>query len=107
LDIDPDWDEGLDVRIFSLSQLSPGSFEELIEICENFFGIPDWPIWVIIWNFSSEAEENQVFRKIQEIENRVMNRQIIVAALDLSKEIIVAKEMDWFSLLGLSRRTTK
>ena len=107
LDIDPDWDEGLDVRIFSLSQLSPGSFEELIEICENFFGIPDWPIWVIIWNFSSEAEENQVFRKIQEIENRVINRQIIVAALDLSKEIIVAKEMDWFSLLGLFRRTTK
>ncbi|HBL59340.1 MAG TPA: hypothetical protein DDZ80_12735 [Cyanobacteria bacterium UBA8803] len=107
MDIDPDWNEGLDVRIFSLSQLSPGSFEELIEICENFLGIPHWPIWVIIGNFSSEAEENQVFRKIQEIENRVINRQIIVAALDLSKEIIVAKEMDWFSLLGLFRRTTK
>ena len=50
LDIDPDWDEGLDVRIFILSQLYPGVFEALIEICENFFGIPDWPVWVLMWN---------------------------------------------------------
>ena len=36
-----------------------------------------------------------------------MDRQLIVAAIKLSEEIIAAKEMDWFSLLGLSRRATK
>ena len=107
LDIDPDWDEGLDVKIFILSQLPPKSFEKLIEVCENCFGIPRWPVWVLIWNVGSEAKRNKTAKKIQEIEHRVANGQIIVATLDLSKEIIVAKEMDWFSLLGLSRRATK
>jgi len=104
LDQDPDWDEGLDIRIFSLSPLPTGAFAELVEVCEEFFGSPDWPIWVLIWDFGSEAEKNQAAQKIHQIQNRAMNPQLIVATRSLSKELIAARRVDWFALLGLSRR---
>lgn len=106
-----DWDEDEDVRIFSLSPLPAEAFDQIVKVCEQSSS-PKWPIWVPIWKFASSAEENQANQEIEQILNQAKNPQLIVAAQDLTQEIIATQKVeidnlnqvkDWFSQLGLSK----
>src|SRR3954454_10456068 len=69
LDELPDWDEGNDIRVFSLAVLPPGSLDSLLDVCPGSEHATS-PVWVPIWKFDSTAAQETAEREVQRILDR-------------------------------------
>src|SRR3954469_8334148 len=78
LDELPDWDEGNDIRVFSLAALPPGSLDSLLHVCPGSQHATS-PIWVPIWKFESPAAQETVEREVQRILDRAAPPEAVLA----------------------------
>jgi hypothetical protein len=111
LDELPDWDEGNDIRVFSLAALPPGSFDSLLHVCPGS-GPATSPVWVPIWKFDSPAAQETAEQAVQRILDRAAPPEAVIAT-DASLSTVIARRpvtdddlrqvKDWFGFLGLAR----
>lgn len=101
--------EDLDTRIFSLAQLPSGSFDQIVEVCPKV-NPPHWPVWMPLWQFPSDDARQTADHRIQEVLDRAVPAELIVAWVGYGDMILAAKRLrlgtqhdiyDWFSFLGL------
>ncbi len=110
LDELPDWDEGNDIRIFSLALLPAGSLDRIVEVC------PDreharWPVWVPSWRFDSESAQQSAEREVQSVLDNAAPPHMVIATdaglrtIMASRQVTeedLAKVSDWLAFLGLA-----
>ena len=56
------WDAGQNKRVFCFAALS-GTFQEMIEALSPL-GLPSWPCWHPVWEFSSIEAEHQLKQRV-------------------------------------------
>src|SRR4051812_17661679 len=111
LDELPDWDEGDDVRVFSLAALPPASLDRLLRVCPGSDNAT-WPVWIPVWRFDSTAAQEAVEREVQRILNSAAPPDGVVAT-DASLTTVIARRSvtgedlrrvdDWLGFVGLAR----
>ena len=111
LDELPDWDEGNDLRVFSLAALPPGSLDSLLHVCPGSEHATS-PVWVPIWKFDSTAAQETTEREVQRILNSAAPPDGVVAT-DASLTTVIARRSvtgedlrrvdDWLGFVGLAR----
>lgn len=94
-----DWDDGQDVRIFSLAA-THGSFAEL-EI--SVVGSPRWPAWVLIGDEARGADSVQrSIDRAASVEFVVASRNLL-EVIDVWRPARLPQDIDWFDELGCNR----
>lgn len=105
------WDDGQNVRIFTLALLPEGSFAQL-ESAYAQHQAPIWPLWVPRWEFPSDDAKHTLESRTEEVLGRAGPPQLVLASEDLSNRILLGKAItsqtiatvrDWFAFLGLSK----
>ncbi len=113
-----EWDQGQDVRVFSLAALPPSSFLEAVAICSKL-GAPRWPVWVLPWESRATGQLELVDRTLQAILDRADSPGAIVASDDVGKSILAFRALPagtsyrdaeaesgghWLAWLGIARQ---
>lgn len=107
-----DWNAGQDVRVFSLARLPPGSLERVVDLCPKTRP-PQWPIWVPLWEFATQEEQQAVERQIEAVLNQGQPPDEIIAWSTEAGGIVAARALsrdelsdakDWFSVRGRPAR---
>lgn len=106
-----DWDEGQDIRIYSLAPLPPDSWDNLTKLLPD--SLRPGSVWVPNWIFESTAKETETQQKIDRILEGAGPIQLVIASDGLTKSVPRARQVgaqdliagrDWFSFLGLQKR---
>jgi len=106
------WDRGEEMRIFSLAALPTQAFARLVEALSDLEA-PRWPVWVPAHDPSKGPLLATVDQEVDAVVGAASTPQLVVAASDLLKRILVARQVtaeqftsiqDWFSFLGLVRQ---
>lgn len=111
------WDDQQDIRIYGLFPLPPGGLSKIIDAL-SLMGPPEWPIWIPRWDFSDEQLRIAIDDLVKEVIGGSEMLKGLVAAKDLSKEILAFRNLndseartlpkkfnqakDWFAFLNLS-----
>lgn len=111
------WDDQQDIRIYGLFPLPQGGFSKIIDAL-SLLGHSGWPIWVPQWEFSDEQLRMATDDLVKEVIGGSGMLKSVVAAKDLSKEILAFRNLngseartlpknfnqakDWFAFLDLS-----
>ncbi len=102
------------VRIYGLSPIAEGSLADFAHAMARF-QVPNWPNWVPLWRFPTEADRVEIEGRVERVEAGAGPVELIVAATTWPTEKILAaqfataddpSEQDRFSVLGLVRPTT-
>lgn len=99
---------GLDDRLFRVSELPPGSVAKVLEATQAL-GSPTNAVWVPTWKFSSEGERRQADQAINQILSARKDTGIVIASPDMATFLGCWQTdgdshpiTDWFSALGVS-----
>lgn len=55
LDDQPDREDGRDLRVFGLTPLPAGAFDQVVQACPDHKKAR-WPVWMPVWRFDSETQ---------------------------------------------------
>jgi hypothetical protein len=111
LDELPDWDEGNDIRVFSLAALPSGSLDRLIRIFPGSENATS-PLWVPIWRFDSTAGREAAEREVERVQASAAPPQVVIATDAALSKVIARRSVtdddlrrvkDWLGFLGLAR----
>jgi len=103
------WDEGQDVRVFSLALLPSHTFTRLMKALAPL-GSPSWPVWVPVWEYQTDSLREAVEQEVQYLLNEADSPQYVIAAQDLLNTLLRFKEIsqenypigqNWFDLLHI------
>jgi hypothetical protein len=112
LDEDRDWEDGQDVRIFSLAPLPAGALDKIVEVCPGA-ATAGWPVWAPTWRFESDAQQKTAEDTVTRILDSAGPAQFVVVSDDGLQSVEMCRPVkmeelatieDWFALLGLPRR---
>ncbi len=99
--------EGLDDRLFRLSEIAPGSVTRIVSSLDDL-GPPTTPAWTPIWDFSSEASRVAAERKIDEVVSVRRPTNLVIRTPDMKRFLgrwdvddLEGGDNDWFADLGL------
>lgn len=96
---------GLDDRLYRLSEVPEGSTAAVQEACA-ILGHPTGPVWVPIWRFPDADAKDRAERTIRSIEDRKRPTKIVVFSRDAeeflgcwSMDEVASNGSDWFTRL--------
>jgi hypothetical protein len=99
--------DGLDDRLYRLSELPPGSVEEIEKAIQDL-GRPLNPVWVPLWKFPSEAARQRAEEVVQTVQGKARPTPLIVWSRDLEHflgcwqiDLAPTDVADWFAALGI------
>lgn len=99
--------EGLDDRLFRLSELPPGSVEK-VERAILELGRPINPVWVPVWKFSNEMARQKADQCVRNVHAQALRTSLVVWTRDMERfqgcwqvDPAPTDVADWFVLLGI------
>jgi hypothetical protein len=105
------WNEGKEIRVFSLRELQSSSFEEIVSAFSRY-STPTWPVWAPLYRGPhTERALKALEGKIAHILSRTSEPKVVLATHDLLVDFVaisyvslddLIETSDWFLFLGLA-----
>ena len=100
-------EDGLDDRLFRLSELPPGSMDKLLAALAVLGG-PAHLVWVPMWKFPSQALQQQAERCVGLIRDSARPTALVISTRDMEEfrgcwrvERSINERADWFAALNI------
>jgi hypothetical protein len=104
--------DGLDDRLFRLSELPPGSVDAILSALQNL-GTPVNSVWIPVWKFPSEAAQQRAEQRLREIEAVKRPTPMVILTQDMEQFLgcwnvppTSNQVADWFSVLRIPQEQT-
>jgi hypothetical protein len=99
--------DGLDDRLYRLSELPPGSVDRVLQAVQPI-DQPVNPVWVPLWKFPTNQAREEAEQQIQEIESARRQTAVVLLSQDMeqfqghwSVDPAQPDRADWFAFLGI------
>jgi len=99
--------DDLDDRLFRLSEIPPGSVEDILSALRDV-GRPTGPVWTPIWRFSNEAARAQAENRLRALAASKRSTTLVVYTRDMTDFLGCWRvdpcepgHADWFAALGV------
>jgi hypothetical protein len=99
----------LDDRLFRLQELPVGSVDRILTSLAEL-GPPDQAVWVPVWRFRSEVQQQEADQTIRDILSGAQATSVVIATRDMEHflgcwpiELNATRDRDWFSALDTSQ----
>jgi hypothetical protein len=100
-------DDGLDDRLFRLSELPDGTVDQVLALLTEL-GRPTGPVWVPVWQFQDEERQRDIEDRLRVIESGKRPTGLIVSTRDMTHFLgcwdypTNGTVGDWFAALAVT-----